>query len=249
MKETCQTIEPLLAGYALDALDLGERTQVESHLEGCPQCQQALVDYQAVSEGLLFAMPPKEPPAYLRTRLLKATIPVTAQRDWLARLRNWKPRILQVSAIAVVLFWVVLNVTLLQNTNRMLRANQSLSQQNEAYQTAFSLLTYPDSKVAVIENENINGTLVYEPDSDLAVLSVRGLEKLPTDQDYQVWLIEPDQNRINGGVFKPDSPEGYISFVIHSPKAMDSFIGIGVTIEPAGGSPGPTGPRVLGTQL
>ena len=131
----------------------------------------------------------------------------------------------------------------------MLQAQEEMARQNQAYQTTFALLTYPESQIVVIDDGEVYGTLVYDPHGQIAVLNVWGLETLQDGQDYQVWLIEPDQTRINGGVFQPSDQSAYVSFVIESPTTLESFIGLGVTIEPAGGSPGPTGPRIFGTEL
>lgn len=246
MEDICQTIEPMLAGYALGALEMDESIQVEAHLDSCPNCQEVLAGYRSVGEGLLFALPPQAPPAALRARLLKATLPASAKPAWWARGRSY---LVQVFTLTAVLVLLVTNLSLLQRSNRLLETQEALAQQNQTYQTAFSLLTYPDSQVAVVNHENVYGTLVYNPDDTLAVLTVRGLEALPAGQDYQVWLIEPDQDRISGGVFKSVGNEAYTSYVIQSPLALESFIGVGVTIEPEGGSPGPTGVRVLGVEL
>ena len=249
MEESCHTIEAMLAGYALDALDLDESRRVEAHLETCPDCRKALADFQAVGDGLLFALPPQEPPARLRARLLKATIPASTRTSDSLLWHGWQKRLLPISAMVTLVVLAVMNIGLLQNTKRLLQKHESLVQQNQAYQTAFSLLTYPDTQVAVIEDEDLIGTFLFDPDDQVAVLTVRGLEALPAGQVYQLWLIEPDQTRVSGGIFQSEGGQGYSTFVVQSPTRLDSFMGIGVTIEPAGGSPGPTGPRVLGVQF
>ena len=131
----------------------------------------------------------------------------------------------------------------------MLQDYQIILQQNRASQTAFSLMSYPDSQVVVINDQHIYGTLVYDPQGQIAVLNVWGLAPLQEGEDYQVWLIEPDQTRVSGGVFQPMEGFEYTVFVIESPSSLESFTGLGVTVEPAGGSPGPTGERVFGTEL
>jgi anti-sigma-K factor RskA len=249
MEETCQAIEAMLAEYALNTLDAAAKKKVEDHLEVCTDCRKALAEYQGIADSLLFAIPPVEPPAPLRARLLKATLPPTSDPSWWNRWRGWLPRLVLAASAAAILVLMVINISLLNSTRQVLDAHNALTQQNQAYQTAFALLTYPDSQIAIVENDQIYGTLVYDPDDDLAVLTVRGLEILPPNQDYQVWLIEPDQTRISGGVFKSIGSEEFTVFVINSPIAMESFVGVGVTVEPEGGSPGPTGSRVLGVEL
>lgn len=249
MKTECQQIEELLAAFALDALEIDEKLQVEAHLENCPACQRALVDYQAVGEGLMAALPPIQPPARVRARLLAQTAPQPEQQDWSERWRSLFPRLVPIAALTAVLILLVFNINLLRRTHQMLETQEKLAQQNQAYQTAYALMTYPGSQVVVIDDENIYGTLVYDPGGQVAVLNVWGLAALSEGKDYQVWLIEPDETRISGGVFQASEDLDYVSVVIKSPHSLDSFIGIGVTIEPEGGSPGPTGPRIFGVEL
>jgi len=249
MENECQHIEELLAAYALEALEVEEKLKVEAHLESCAVCQRAFNDYLAVSEGLMAALPPKEPPARIRAILLAQTARNLSIPSWIERWQTWLPQVVAFSALAAVLVLVIFNINLLRRTNQILELQEEMAQQNQAYQTAFALLSYPDSQVAVIDDGVVYGTLVYDPDGQIAVLNIWGLETLPDGQDYQVWLIEPDQTRINGGVFKSSDQSEYVSFVIESPTSFESFIGFGVTIEPAGGSPGPTGPRIFGTEL
>jgi anti-sigma-K factor RskA len=79
----------------------------------------------------------------------------------------------------------------------------------------------------------------------VGVLFVWNLPKLETGQNYQAWLINAQGDRISGGIFIPEENQLYTTVVITSPKPLGEFSGLGVTVEPSGGSPAPTGPRVL----
>lgn len=249
MNESCLKIEPLLAAYALDALDIDEKRQVEAHLDSCAFCLQAVTDYQAISDGLRGALPPTQPSARVRANLLAQTASKAHKTGWLEQLRDRRPKLILVTAIIAILVLVVFNINLLRSTNQILKFQETLSQENQVSQTVFALMTYPESEVVVIDDGDIYGTLIYDPDGHLAVLNVWGLEILPEGQDYQVWLIEPDQTRVSGGVFQSSKQTEYVSFLIESPISIESFTGMGVTIEPAGGSSGPTGPRIFGVGL
>jgi anti-sigma-K factor RskA len=249
MENDCQRIEELLAAFALDALEFEEKFLVEAHQENCARCRRALTDYQVVSDGLMTALPPVQPPARIRAQLLTKTAPDLPKPSWTERWRAWLPQVMVTSALAVIFVLVIFNVNLFRRTNQILEMQEEMAQQNQAYQTTFALLTYPDSQVVVIDDGVVYGTLVYDPDGQIAVLNVWGLETLPDGQDYQVWLIEADQTRINGGVFQSSEQSEYVSFIIESPTSFESFVGLGVTVEPTGGSPGPTGPRIFGTEL
>ena len=92
-----------------------------------------------------------------------------------------------------------------------------------------------------------SGMLVISQDGEYGTLIVDGLPNLDESQQYQLWLIQDDQ-RTNGGVFSV-SEEGYGTLSVESPKHLISYSQFGITVEPAGGSPGPTGEKVLGGQF
>jgi anti-sigma-K factor RskA len=70
---------------------------------------------------------------------------------------------------------------------------------------------------------------------------------LGSDQQYQLWLVLDDE-RTSGGVFSVDY-YGYGAMVIHAPRPLNEYTSFGVTVEPAGGSPAPTGEKVLGGEF
>ena len=80
-----------------------------------------------------------------------------------------------------------------------------------------------------------------------ATLSITDLPKLPADKQYQLWLIQ-DGQRDSGAVFSVDT-NGSAQVNIDAKRPLTEYRAFGITIEPAGGSPGPTGERVLGFNL
>ena len=92
-----------------------------------------------------------------------------------------------------------------------------------------------------------SGKIVISRDGRYGTLVVDQLPELDKSQQYQLWLIQ-DGNRTSGGVFSV-SDHGYGSLEIWSPQPLGSYGSFGITIEPSGGSPGPTGDKVLGGDL
>jgi anti-sigma-K factor RskA len=80
-----------------------------------------------------------------------------------------------------------------------------------------------------------------------ASLTVAGLPPLPAEQQYQLWLIR-DGQRDSGAVFSVNT-DGSATVPVESERPLSEYGAFGITIEPAGGSPGPTGERVLGHNL
>jgi len=88
------------------------------------------------------------------------------------------------------------------------------------------------------------GMLVMSDDGDYGVLIVDGLPRLDNTKQYQLWLIS-DGEKANGGVFSVNQ-EGYGNLLVASSKPLTEYSTFGITVEPEGGSPGPTGVKVLG---
>lgn len=71
-------------------------------------------------------------------------------------------------------------------------------------------------------------------------LIVRGLQPLSTDQTYQFWLSLPDGNQIPASLVSVQSAQEPSWTEITLPASVPQFAGVGITIEPAGGSQQPT---------
>jgi anti-sigma-K factor RskA len=91
------------------------------------------------------------------------------------------------------------------------------------------------------------GFVLISADGEDGALVVDGLPPLGEDKQYQLWLIR-DGQRTSGAVFSTDE-KNYGGTRIRSPRSLLDYSSVGITIEPAGGSPQPTGPRVLGGPL
>jgi anti-sigma-K factor RskA len=92
-----------------------------------------------------------------------------------------------------------------------------------------------------------SGIIVISQDGEHGTLVVDDLPDLGPEQQYQLWLIQ-DGERTSGGVFSVKQG-GYAAKVIYAPHPLVDYGSFGVTIEPTGGSPGPTGEKVLGGNL
>ncbi len=91
------------------------------------------------------------------------------------------------------------------------------------------------------------GMIVVSVDGQHGALVVDRLPVLDEAHEYQLWLIR-DGERDSGAVFSVDE-DGYATKYVSSPEPLDGYTSFGITIEPAGGSPGPTGEKVLGGEF
>ena len=233
-----------LAAYALGALDENETHMLEEHLENCQECQIELAEYMAVNEGLLFALPPQAPHSRLRKQL-EARLPNNKKTSSVVSLLRL-PRISFVQVATTVALICLLGLNLYSSLQmRGLQLQQTeLARRIESEQSAIAMLAYPGTEKISL-NEGIAGSLLLNPETNTAILFTWDLPKLPDGQTYQVWLIDAQGNRISGGLFETSPEQGYTSTQVSASSPLKDFVGLGVTIEPWGGSPGPTGPNVL----
>ena len=240
--DVCQEIRPLLAGYALGALDPEERDQVDRHLPACPSCRLALAEFTRVADGLLELVPPQPPPSAIRRRL-EAQLGRQPDKPTAGRPRwaGW-PRLALGLGLAAL---VGLNLLMLSNLAGLAGQVESLSRQVERNQTGLALMTYPTSHVVELQGESVFGTLVYDPGGRVVVVYAWGLPRLPAGQAYQAWFRQGDQDRVSGGLFQAQDPDSFTVIVLEAPEPVAAYAGLGITIEPAAGSPGPTSPSVF----
>ena len=245
MNANCQPFYDLLPAFALEALDSDEARTLETHLKTCPDCQASLEEYRAVSDGLMFALPPKAPPPRVRARWIASLAPAKAPAS--SARRAWP--IWQFAGGLALVVLLVLNVSTLSQLQALQRQQMSLTQQLQTSQTALALVAYPEGRTLTVTGQQATGTLVLNSELKSGVLFAWGLQTLDAAHTYQIWLIQPDGRRVSGGLFRPEPSQPFVSVIIPSSRPFSDFTGLGVTVEPSGGSPAPTGPKVLGTSF
>jgi anti-sigma-K factor RskA len=235
----------LTGAYALDALDEHERRLFKQHLASCPPCAQEVAELRATAARLGMAAA-AEPPQRLRERVL-AAVARTRQEPPLAAAsrhalppvsrRRWPLRV----AVAAAALLLALSGTLgwlAWRTERQLdTAQERLSRALGCADRVTSVVGAPDA-VAVTGTGATGGaaTVVVSRSRGEGLLLASGLPPAPVGHTYQVWLIGPPGPRSAGLVAAGTSG---CDAVLAFPPGSDSER-VGVTVEPAGGSPRPT---------
>ncbi len=237
----------LIPAYALNSLDADEAVLMSQHLSGCEACQAELVAYEAVVDQMPLAAPDAQPSPVLKGRLIAqiksepasdtaaAPEPSGPERSWGQQLGDalqnlftgprWRP-----VGLVIVIALVISNVLLWQ-------------QLNEPDPNAWQRVRLTGTEIA----PEARGIIYISADGRNGTFIVDQLPLLDPDQQYQLWLIQ-DGQRTSGSVFSVDD-DGYRGLQIDSPLPLQDYDSFGITIEPAGGSPQPTGERVLGYNL
>jgi anti-sigma-K factor RskA len=229
----------LLPAYALGSLDSDEVSRVEAHLSSCLICRNESNSFQAVADQLSFAMPAAAPSPDLKDRLMQRvkTTPQQPRRTVQGPPRSWLDRLLPVWSLASLFFIFVLagfSLFLWQRVDRLEYAT------SPGGMRAVPLTASDPASRAT-------GYVLISTDGDSGALVVDGLRPLGESQQYQLWLIL-DGKRTSGAVFSTDE-KNYGGTRIRAPRSLLDYSSVGITIEPTGGSPQPTGPKVLGGLL
>lgn len=230
-------IVEILPAFALDCLEPDEKRQVSEHLAACPDCQAELRAYLDTAASLALAVPELQPPARVKRAILARIQPAEARPGLGERLQRWWRGLSPAWGLAGLVVLVVLvasNIILWQQVQSLAHQPAAVSEFQLVHMSGTT--TQPGANgVMVIPDQGMSGTL-----------TVDGLAQLPGEKQYQLWLVK-DGKRISGGVFSVDE-WGYAAVVIRAPLPLMNYTSFGITIEPTGGSPGPTGPKVMGSK-
>lgn len=86
---------------------------------------------------------------------------------------------------------------------------------------------------------------VWDAERQAGLLVVENLPHVSPEQDYQIWIIDPQHpDPVPGGVFKPDAG-GKATVVFQAGQPVRDAAGFAVTLEKAAGAARPEGPMVL----
>jgi len=237
-----EAVESLIPAHALGSADPEEARQVAAHVRCCLPCRFLLADYVRLGEELLFAVPLVPAPAHLTDDLRRRLTPPEDIRGRSGRpawsLSGWGWAALAASLVLLCasnLYW----------WNRLAAAEASMALQ------ATAIAAVGEASIIRLAGDapapGAYGTLTVPTRETVAVLHVYGLPALDPGKVYQVWLIRQGQ-RDSGGLFTVDA-RGAGTWIVRAPRPWGEYEAVGVTVEPAGGSQGPTSPRVLGGRL
>ena len=163
-------------------------------------------------------------------------------------------RTLSFAAAAIAIIWAVaLNVQVLRLQSEIAKLNNALVAQSNSLNQIIQKLpqTTPPTTITVAlkgtkAQPDAQGQLIADPGSQSAVLVVTGLPPLQPGKTYQVWLIA--NAPVSAGLLTVDA-NGQGVLIITSKESIGSFKSLGISVEPQGGSPQPTGDIVVLSDL
>jgi anti-sigma-K factor RskA len=256
-------LHALSGSYVLDALSEPERDSFERHLQHCALCEQEVRSLREAAARLALAKA-LNPPPQMRPRVLAAAyrtrqLPPPADErigperrrarvTWLfagrprsarrpAQRRPRLPRLAAALAAASLVAVVALGIT------QVMTRHQSGGAPT-ASAAISRVVSAPDARTETMRT-SVGGTVtvVVSAGQQAAVVSATGMRSLPSAQTYQLWVIGPGGTRSAGLL----SRTGRAGPVLAS--GVEPGDRIGITVEPAGGTSGPTTTPVIAVPI
>ena len=255
--------------WALDALDDAERAEVEAYLAQDAEAAAEAASFRETAAELAQGLPRVAPSADLkaavmaqvsRTRQLSPSTPAeapgptsSAEPDEnrrpagevvsLERLRAARRRALWAGVAAAALLltsvaglglWASERAELRQAESRIEALEATSADAAQEQQMVRTIMASDDAAHVTVESSS-GGALqvLYSRDQEAMVVQAGGLPDLPEDRTYQLWMIDEDGAHDMGVLTDADG-----TALLSGP--MPSSAQIGLSVEPAGGSPEPT---------
>jgi anti-sigma-K factor RskA len=246
-------LHALAGAYAMDAVPEPDRAAFERHLADCEPCRQEVRGLRETTTALAAAAAVQPPDGFReaalraagQTRQLPPAVPVPAS-SWRALrrsgrgLRGWPPRLGVVLAGAAA---CVLAVVAIGAGISAYGMHSRLDQAQGHDHAVAMVLGAPDAKMmSAPVTTGGTATVVMSHRQHALVFTAADLRVLPTSESYELWLMGPAGNRPAGMINVSGSGKMVGPMVVSGLSAGDS---VGLTVEPASGSPRPTTPPVV----
>lgn len=148
---------------------------------------------------------------------------------------------------------------LTQQVDTLAGATADLTRQLEQTRTRIAQLTadivverdLAEYKISVLaslvkDNPQAIAVALWDPGRKQGVLKVEKLPALATNQDYQLWVIDPQyKDPVDGGVFTVDPRTGVAQVKFTAKQPVNAVNAFAVSLERKGGVPKAEGPIVL----
>lgn len=241
---TDDELHALTGAFLIDALPGEERLAFEAHLDNCRACRDEVAYLQEATPHLATAE--LVPPAGMRDRIVQQARhtpqeQLSGERPSVgsAAASPWPFRLTAAAAAVLLVAVGGLSYTLINLTDEL--------QQTRVTADRFAdVLAAPDVAVSSAQGvAGATGRVVASASRDEALIVVNQLAPAPADRTYQLWLIAGDR-ATSAGLFDT-GPDGRA--VRPLTTELTHVDAVGISLEPAGGSPRPTTDPVLAIEL
>jgi hypothetical protein len=246
---TSADLHTLTGAFALHALSDRESEEFVRHLAACEACSQEVRELRETA-GRLGLAAAEVPSPEFRARVMAALPEVrqlpplvpeaTSVSIWPLRRRRWldlAPRF----AVAASLLLALVAGGVAWNARQEAQVQRARNAQTQVQQLELStLMAAPDASFHIARvRGGGSSTVVSSASLQRTAFVYRGLAALPSSQVYQLWYSK-DGQMVPAGLV-PGSADG-ATLLTGTPAGA---AGVGMTVEPAGGSPRPTTAPIL----
>lgn len=246
---TAADLHTLTGAYALDALDGAEAGAFERHMAECGVCAQEVRELRETAARLALGVALVPPPA-MRERVMAAVAgvrqlpPLVPEADVvpLRGRRRGRGRLSYLAAAACLVIAVGAGGWAVNAQREAERDRARLESVRQETAMLVDLMSAPDTtmRTAPVSGGG-EATVVTSRGLNRAAFLYRDLPELPDSQVYQLWYDEDGSMKSAGLVDAPEGGSGAM-LLAGGPRGTD---GVGVTVEPAGGSAEPSGAPVM----
>ncbi|WP_030608318.1 anti-sigma factor [Streptomyces sclerotialus] len=225
--------------YVLHALPPAERAEFERHLAVCEACAQEVREFSATAERLGLAVA-EAPPPEMKDRVLQriGTVRQEPPRGASRAVRRWHRPLSRFALAACVAASAAFGGIAVWQHQAAQDARSRAQQAEERADRIDAVFTAPDAEVTTARLKGgATGTVVVSRARDRAAFLASGLPGLPEGKVYQLWFDDGGRMR-SAGLMGAGGGTGAHSALLEGPVGEAS--GMGLTVEPAGGSRQPT---------
>ncbi|MFF9011953.1 anti-sigma factor domain-containing protein [Streptomyces sp. NPDC014870] len=238
---TVDDLHTLTGAYVLDALDTEEERQaVARHLTQCPSCAQEVRELSETAAHLGRAVAESVGPE-LRSAVLRRIVTVRQEPPrttsgaggaaWARSLRLLPRWALAASLVGTV----ALGGVAVWQYERAEDAERAARQAQSATTDLAAVLAAPDARMATARIGDAVGTVVHSPSLNRTAFAASSMPPPPAGKVYQLWYDDHGTMRSAGLM-----PTGVTASTTLLSGRTDGAEAVGITLEPAGGSPQPT---------
>lgn len=234
-------LHTLTGAFVLHALSDEERTEFERHLEVCEACAQEVSELAATAGRLARAVsvaPPPDMKAEVLRRIpavrqLPPHIPTSGKTVGGSGRGRQLSRFALAACLAAAAAFGGIAVWQHQRADEAGMREQQAQRRSEELA---KVLAAPDAKASTARfSDGATGTVVVAKSLDQAAFVAAKMPELPSGKVYQLWFNDDGSMRSAGLMDPTRSTEAVL---LDGP--VDEASGIGITVEPAGGSEEPT---------
>ncbi|GGX43633.1 anti-sigma factor [Streptomyces chryseus] len=232
-------VHVLTGAYALNAVGNDERETIERHIGDCAACAEEVRELTATAARLgtavAAALPPGMKPQVIAWIKTVRQLPPSVTADGIVRRpvsarARYAPRLVLASCVAAATAFGGTAAWQFQDAQQ---AEHRAQQARQETTDMARVLAAPDARtVSGSVKGGARGTVIVSRSQDTAVFLASGLPELPDDKAYQLWFDD-------GRTMRPAGLIGHSGAVVME-GAVGRAAGMGITAEPAGGSPQPT---------